>query len=124
MAAVQVYTLADFAQRPLHWRGLADQLLMSMSIGLFSVPLYAHVQHRAEPAWRARVVAANNILNALFILLCASLTWVLSAAHWSVSGIFALVSLLHVGVMLVTVRLQPLLWVATVAWLRRWKATD
>lgn len=121
MQSVQAYALADFIARPLHWRGLADQVLMSISIGLFSVPLYAQMQHRAEAARRARVVAANNILNALWILLAALLTWILSAAGLGVGAIFALAAVLHLLVILMTMWWQPLLWRQTVAWLRRWR---
>lgn len=121
MASVQAYSVQDFMARPLHWRGLADQMLMSVSIGLFSVPLYAQMQYRAEPARRARIVAANNILNAVFILLSALLTWSLSALGLGVGGIFASAVLLHGFVMVMTVWWQPLLWSQTVAWLRRWR---
>ena len=36
--------------------------------GVFSVPLYATLQREAAPAERARVVAANNVMNALFMV--------------------------------------------------------
>jgi MFS family permease len=121
MAAVQAYAWTDFAAHPLHWRGVLDQTLMAMSIGLFSVPLYAQMQYQAEPAWRARVVAANNILNALFILVCALLIWALAAAGWRVGGIFALAVGLHALVVCMTLWWQPELWRQSVAWLRRWR---
>lgn len=121
MAQVKVYAVADFLARPLHWRGLADQLLMSVSIGLFSVPLYAQMQYRADAERRARIVAANNILNALLILLSALLTWLLSTLGWGVGGILAVATLLHGFVVMMTVWWQPLLWHQTVAWLRRWR---
>jgi hypothetical protein len=122
MATVQAYAWRDFASHPLHWRGVLDQTLMSVSIGLFSVPLYAQMQHRAEPARRARIVAANNILNALFILVCALLTWVLSAAGWGVGAVWAMACILHLLVIGVTLWWQPVLWQQTVAWLRRWRS--
>lgn len=121
MASVQAYAVRDFAARPLHWRGLADQVFMSVSIGLFSVPLYAQMQFRAEATRRARIVAANNILNAGLILISALMTWGLTAAGLGVGGIFVVVGLLHLLVMAVTVCWQPLLWHQTVAWLRRWR---
>jgi MFS family permease len=121
MAAVQSYSQADFAARPLHWRGAADQVLMAMFIGVFSVPLYAQMQYLAEPARRARVAAANNIVNALFILVSAALTGVLSALGFGLGEIFAVTCALHVGVMLAAVWWQPLLGRQTVAWLRRWR---
>ena len=39
--------------------------------GLFSVPLYAILQQRAEAAQRARMIAANNVLNAAFMVVGA-----------------------------------------------------
>jgi len=39
--------------------------------GVFSVPLYAMLQDRAPPAQRARMVAANNVLNAAFMVVGA-----------------------------------------------------
>jgi len=39
--------------------------------GVFSVPLYAILQDRAEPGQRARMVAANNVLNAAFMVVGA-----------------------------------------------------
>lgn len=121
MAHMVSYGVGDFMARPMHWRGLLDQVLMSMSIGLFSVPLYAQMQHRAEAARRARVVAANNILNAVWILASALLTWGLSALGWSVGGIFGATALCHLLVTAVTMWWQPVLWRQTVAWLRRWR---
>lgn len=121
MALVKAYSVQDFLARPLHWRGLFDQMLMSVSIGLFSVPLYAQMQYRAASDRRARIVAANNILNALLILLSAVATWSLSALGLGIGGIFAAAVLLHGVVVVMTVRWQPLLWAQTVAWVRRWR---
>lgn len=120
MASVKVYSVSDFLSRPLHWRGLADQVLMSMSIGLFSVPLYAQMQFRAEADRRARVVAANNILNAMWILVSAVMTAALSAFGMRVGSIFGLTGLLQLLVLLAAALWQPLLRQQTVAWLRRW----
>jgi O-antigen/teichoic acid export membrane protein len=121
MAQVVSYGLDDFLARPLHWRGAADQVLMAMFIGIFSVPLYAQMQYRAEPERRARVAAANNIVNALFILVSAAMTGVLSAMGMGLGAIFAVTCALHAAVVLMTVWWQPLLWHDTVAWLRRWR---
>lgn len=121
MAQVASYSFSDFVARPLHWRGAADQVLMAMSIGIFSVPLYAQMQYRAEPERRARVVAANNIVNALFILVSAAMTGVLSALGLGLGEIFAVTCALHATAVLVTVWWQPLLWRETVAWVRRWR---
>ncbi|GHT91524.1 hypothetical protein AGMMS49545_07630 [Betaproteobacteria bacterium] len=49
-------------------RVLVDLLLLGVCGGIYCVPLYALVQQRSNPAYRARVIAANNILNALFMV--------------------------------------------------------
>jgi acyl-[acyl-carrier-protein]-phospholipid O-acyltransferase / long-chain-fatty-acid--[acyl-carrier-protein] ligase len=53
-------------------RMLADLLFLAVCGGLFSVPLYAITQRVAAPDQRSRMVAANNILNALFMVLGAA----------------------------------------------------
>lgn len=54
-----------------HWRVMVDMFLLALFAGLYSVPLYTLVQSRSEPCHRARIVAANNILNALFMIASA-----------------------------------------------------
>ncbi|MBA4211745.1 MAG: glycerol acyltransferase, partial [Polaromonas sp.] len=56
--------LAEFIAAPAHWRVLADLTLLSLFAGLYSVPMYALIQMRSQPTHRARIIAANNILNA------------------------------------------------------------
>lgn len=51
------------------FRVLADLVLIGVFGGFYIVPLFAFVQTRTEAAHRARVIAANNILNALFMVL-------------------------------------------------------
>ena len=50
---------------------MADLALLSLFAGLYSVPMYALIQLRAQPTHRARIIAANNILNALFMIASA-----------------------------------------------------
>lgn len=54
-------------------RILADILMLGVSGGLYAIPLYAHVQACTEPDRRARVIAFNNILNALFMVAASAL---------------------------------------------------
>jgi small neutral amino acid transporter SnatA (MarC family) len=92
-----------------------------MCLGIFSVPLYAQMQYLAEPERRARVVAANNIINALFILVSAVLTGVLAAMGLGVGAVFMVTAGLHVLLIGLAVWWQPVLWWHVVAWLRRWR---
>jgi MFS family permease len=64
------------------WRMIVDLFLLAACGGLFSVPLYAIIQDRAVPAERARMVAANNVMNALFMVAGAAATAGAAAIGW------------------------------------------
>ncbi len=54
-------------------RVMVDLFMTGLFGGLYIVPLYAMVQVRTREAFRARVIAANNILNALFMVLSTAI---------------------------------------------------
>ncbi len=69
------------------WHMLADLLLLAACGGLYSVPLYAMMQEHAAPAAQARMIAANNVVNAAAIVVGAVLTAglaLLGVAPWAV----------------------------------------
>ena len=86
---------AEFLREPAHWRVLADLGLLALSAGLYSVPMYALIQLRSPPTHRARIIAANNILNALFMIASALLAGALLAAGLSVPQVFLATALLN-----------------------------
>src|SRR5688572_4881667 len=63
--------LPGFLARAGAWRVILDLALLSAFAGLYSVPLYALIQSRAQKTHVARIVAANNSLNALFIVVAS-----------------------------------------------------
>ena len=65
---MELIALTSFISTPEHWRLMADLFLLSLFAGLFSVPMYALIQHRTARAECARIIAANNIINALFMI--------------------------------------------------------
>jgi 1-acyl-sn-glycerol-3-phosphate acyltransferase len=65
--------IAAYFANPAHWRVTFDLIMMGICGGLYTVPLYVLVQIHADPERRSRIIAANNILNALLMVL-ASLT--------------------------------------------------
>jgi predicted MFS family arabinose efflux permease len=81
-------TLAGFVARPAHWRVMADLLLLSLFAGLYSVPMYALIQLRSQPTHRARIIAANNILNALFMIASSLIAGALLTAGFTIPEIF------------------------------------
>ena len=65
--------------------------------GFYIVPLYALIQSRSREEERARVIAANNILNALLMVCSAILAIVmLSVLELSIPTLFLTISLLNV----------------------------
>ncbi|QNP47646.1 MFS transporter [Diaphorobacter aerolatus] len=79
---------AEFLNVPAHWRVMGDLLLLSLFAGLYSVPMYALIQLRSQPTHRARIIAANNILNALFMIASSVIAGALLAAKFTVPQIF------------------------------------
>ncbi|MDK2776397.1 MAG: MFS transporter [Pseudomonadota bacterium] len=61
-----------FISQPQHWRMMADLALISVSGGLFVVPLQALIQQRSDDSMRAQTIAANNVMNALFMVASAA----------------------------------------------------
>ncbi len=64
-------TLAQFFSTPANLRILFDLALIGVGGGLFTVPLYALVQTRTADTVRSRVIGANNVLNALAMVVSA-----------------------------------------------------
>ncbi|MBP6599529.1 MAG: MFS transporter [Giesbergeria sp.] len=88
LPAAEVMGLAAFLAQAAHWRVMADLLLLSLFAGLYSVPMYALIQLRSPPTHRARTIAANNILNALFMIASALMAGALLSAGFTVPQVF------------------------------------
>jgi predicted MFS family arabinose efflux permease len=82
--------LTQFVATPAHWRVMADLALLSLFTGLYSVPMYALIQQRSQASHRARIIAANNILNALFMIASALLAGALLSGGATVPEVFLL----------------------------------
>ncbi|NKB58516.1 MAG: acyl-[ACP]--phospholipid O-acyltransferase [Alphaproteobacteria bacterium] len=96
-----------FLSEPANWRIVFDLLAISVCGGLFIVPLYAILQTRSEEAFRSRMVAANNIMNALFMVTGALAATAMLAASFSVPEVFLALAVLNGFVALYICRLLP-----------------
>ena len=88
-------TLGRFLAQPAHWRVMADLALLALFAGLYSVPMYALIQMRSLPSHRSRIIAANNILNALFMIASAAMAALLLKAGVTVPQLFLITGLLN-----------------------------
>lgn len=87
--------VAQFVQSGGNWRVMADLALLALFAGLYSVPMYALIQLRAQATHRARIIAANNILNALFMIVSALMAGALLKAGLTIPQIFLVTGLLN-----------------------------
>jgi MFS family permease len=85
--------VSAFLAHAAHWRVLLDLGLLSLSAGLFSVPMYALIQVRSQASHRSRIIAANNILNALFMVASALISAALLMAGVSLPALFLCLAL-------------------------------
>lgn len=85
---------AAFFQNPYARRVLADLFLLSFAGGLYVVPLRAIIQSRTPKDHTARVVAANSLTDALFMLSSSILATILLSMGFEVRDLFALLSIL------------------------------
>jgi len=109
--------LATFFAEHAHWRILADLFLLSMFAGFYSVPLYALIQSRCEPTHRARIIAANNILNALFMIVSALLGYALLSAGFTIPQLFLVTAVLNAVVAIYIYTLVPEFLMRFLCWL-------
>ncbi|HEY8710712.1 MAG TPA: MFS transporter, partial [Burkholderiaceae bacterium] len=110
------FTLSQFVGAPAHWRVMADLALLSLFAGLYSVPMYALIQLRSQLTHRARIIAANNILNALFMIASSIIAGLLLKLGATIPQIFLLVGLANAVVAFYIFMLVPEYLLRFVAW--------
>jgi len=110
-------TLSQFLAQSAHWRVLADLALLSLFAGLYSVPMYALIQLRSQPTHRARIIAANNILNALFMIASSIIAGMLLKSGATIPQIFLLVGIANAVVAGYIFLLVPEYLLRFVAWI-------
>ncbi|WP_314916941.1 MFS transporter [Pseudomonas helleri] len=100
------------------WWVLLDILGLGVFGGFYIVPLYALIQSRTAENERARVIAANNILNALFMVVSAVVTiLLLSVAKLTIPELFLVVSLLNIAVNTYIFKIVPEFTMRFMIWL-------
>jgi len=104
MANDDLINLKTFLQYKEHWRILVDLLGVAICGGVYIVPLYAFLQHKGDVSRMARLIAANNVMNALYMVSSAILLMVLAAIHLPIPQIFLVVAGLNLLIALTTRR--------------------
>lgn len=79
-----------------HWRITIDLFLFSFSGGLFIVPLYTFLQVSCDESIRARIIAANNIYNSMFMVLGSVIIMLMLKLNLSISLVFLILAIINV----------------------------
>ncbi|HKE46969.1 MAG TPA: MFS transporter, partial [Rhodanobacteraceae bacterium] len=99
------------------WRIVADFVLVGMFAGFYIVPLFALVQSRAPKSELSRIIAGNNVINALFIVAAAAFGIGLSAAGCTIPQIFLIAALLNAAVAIYIYTLVPEFLMRFLSWI-------
>ncbi|APV51654.1 glycerol acyltransferase [Betaproteobacteria bacterium GR16-43] len=109
--------VANFLAAPASWRIMADLFLVAMFGGFYSVPLYALIQAHAEPTHRARIIAANNIMNAIFMIVASLMASTLLKNGLTLPQLFLVVGLMNAAVAAYIYLLVPEFLMRFLCWL-------
>ena len=98
-------------------RVMIDIVMLGVSGGIYIVPLYALVQQRSELKKRSRIIAANNVLNALFMVVAALYALFILSTGVTVSTLFLIMAIMNVIVTLFIFTLVPEFVMRLLIWL-------
>ena len=114
---VAVNSVSEFLARPGSLRILVDLSLLGAFGGFYSVPLYALIQDRTERQHLSRVIAANNIINALFMVAAAVLAFGVLASGLSIPQFYLILAVLNALVAIYIFTLLPEFLMRFLVWI-------
>ena len=89
------------------WRLLADIALIGLFGGVYIVPLYTLIQSRAQKTHQSRVIAANNMLNALFMVISAVFAMLIFKLGFNIPQLFLITALVNALMIIYLCLRQP-----------------
>jgi 1-acyl-sn-glycerol-3-phosphate acyltransferase len=98
------------------WRIVLDLTLIGLFSGFYVVPLFAFVQSRTPRDRLSRVIAGNNILNALFIVTASLFGLLLDRLGFNVPQVFLMAAVLNVVVAVYIFTLVPEFLMRFITW--------
>jgi 1-acyl-sn-glycerol-3-phosphate acyltransferase len=109
-------TAGEFLHQPGSAHILIDLFMIAVFSGFYTVPLMTFVQQRSALTERARVIAGNNILNALFIVASSVMLVVMVARGFSYPAIFLVLALLNMAAAVYIYSVVPEFLLRFVSW--------
>jgi len=99
--------VATLLAAPSGWRILGDLFLLAICGGVYSVPLFAILQESAEPSHRSRMIAANNVMNAAFMVVGSIVVGALASTGMPATWIIGLTAFANLCFALLICSLLP-----------------
>lgn len=115
--ALGTQTVTSLMSVPGTWRIIFDLIMIGAFGGFYIVPLYALVQVRSDPAHLSRVIASNNILNALFMVVAALAGATFLKSGGTIPQLFLVAAILNALVAIYIFTLVPEFLMRFLAWL-------
>ena len=116
ISPVQNLTWQAFMHGAGNWRVMLDLTLLGVFSGFYVVPLFAFVQARTPRAQLSRVIAGNNIINALLICIASGFGLGLSMLGLEAPQIFLAAALLNIAVAVYIFTLVPEFIMRFITW--------
>ena len=109
--------VAEFINQPDSIRIMIDVLMIGLFGGFYIVPLFSLIQQRSEPQHLSRIIAGNNIFNALLMVLSAIMAIVLLGSGVSIAELFVIVAVLNAAVAIYIYTLVPEFFMRFIIWM-------
>ena len=100
-----------------NFRVMFDIMMLGVSGGIYIVPLYALVQQRSDEKKRSRIIAANNVLNALFMVVASLYGLLALSSGISIPTLFLILAIMNAAVALFIFMLVPEFIMRLLVWL-------
>ncbi len=114
----RLLTFQEFWALDGSFRILLDLVLIGAFGGLYIVPLYALLQERSDKKFLSRVIAGNNIINALFMVVAALMAiFILGYMGWTIPELFKVTVVLNILVCLYIFTVVPEFLMRLIVWL-------
>lgn len=95
---------------------VASMFLLSVFSGFLIVPLYTMMQERSAVESRSRVIAANNIINALFMVASAIVLGVMMRLHIAIHNVIYILAVMNAVVAIYIYTLLPEFLIRFLIW--------
>jgi 1-acyl-sn-glycerol-3-phosphate acyltransferase len=116
VAAGTSLSWTSFLAAPGAWRVAMDLTMIGAFAGFYVVPLFAFVQSRAPRERLSRIIAGNNIVNALLICAASAFGIGLTMLGLSVPTIFLITGLINIAVAVYIFTLVPEFMMRFITW--------